>query len=265
MFYLKHFLQVIKNIKVNGFFFVALTALVVTSFHHRPYLKKVFTMSKKVISRPYFNALITDKINLNSVARKMKNLPGVEKVTIKKTMDVGKELKALSSELGSDFVKGLADLNYASVTVEMTNGLQRRSESLIREYLTRLVGKSSVAISDIKKPKKLALSKNDPYITINNWGDLYILGILTILWIVSCFSLVRYLKNYSYLIEKFQRKKNVAIKIYMGGFASVVALSYVANIYFTPKVVWEALIFLALMFILSWFLFSRKQEFKKLV
>lgn len=265
MFYLKHFFEVLKNVKLNGFFFVALSVLMVTSFHNRNYLKKVFSMTKKVVSRPYFNALITDKVNLSSVQRKMTRLPGVEKVIVKKTTDIGKELKTLSSELGSDFVKGLADLNYASVTVEMANGLQARSQSLIREYLTRLVGKSSVEISDIKKPKKLSLNKNDPYLTINNWGDFYILGILTVLWFVSCFSLVRYLKNYAYLIEKFQRKENVAMKIYFVGFTSVSVLAFLGNLYFRPTFVLEAWIAFSLLVALSWGFFSRKQEFKKLV
>lgn len=265
MFYLKHFLQVVKNAKINGLFFIALSALLVTSFHNRTYLKKVFSMTQKVVSRPYFNALISDKINLSSVQRKMTNLPGVEKVTIKRTLDVGKELGSLSKELGSDLVKGLADLNYASVTVELANGLQARSESLIREYLTRLVGNNSVAISDIKKPKKLSLSKNDPYLTINNWGDIYILAIVFVLWLVSCFALVRYLKNYAYLIEKFQRKKNVALKIYMGGFLTITLLTFVVNLYLKPSFIWEAWITFAVLVTISWSLFSTKQEFKKLV
>lgn len=265
MFYLKHFLQVIKNVKINGLLFIALTAVLVTSFQNRNYLKKVFSMTQKVVSRPYFNALITDKINLSSVQRKMTRLPGVEKVTIKKTLDVGKELGSLSKELGSDIVKGLADLNYASVTVELANGLQVRSESLIKEYLTRLVGKTGVAISDIKKPKKLSLSKNDPYLTINNWGDIYILSIVFVLWVVSCLTLVRYLKNYAYLIEKFQRKKNVAFKIYMGGFLTISLLAFLVNLYFKPTFIWEAWVTFAVLITISWSLFSRKQEFKKLV
>lgn len=265
MFYLKHFFEVIKNTKLNGILFIALSALLITSFHNRMYLKKVFSMTKKVVSRPYFNALITDKINLNSVKRKMTRLPGVEKVTIKKTMDVGKELGTLSSELGSDFVKGLADLNYASVTIELANGLQARSQGLIREYLTRLVGKSSVAISDIKKPQKLSLNKNDPYQLINNWGDFYILGILSTLWFVSSFLLVRYLKNYAYLIEKFQRKKNVAMKIYFIGLSSICFLALAANLYSKPTFVIEAWVAFAILGLISWSFFRQKQEFKKLV
>lgn len=265
MFYIKHFLQIIKNVKVNGLLFIFFTALLITSFHHRPKLKKMLSMSSKVISRPYFNALITDKINLSSISRKMKNLPGVEKVTIKKTMDVGRELKILSSELGDDFVKGLADLNYASLTIELTNGLQKRSQSLIREYLTRLVGKTSVAISDIKKPQKLALKKNDPYLVINNWGDWYILGIIFSFWFVSCLSLIRYLKNYSYLIEKFQRKKQVATKTYMLGFLNICFITYALNIYNNPKFVWEAAVVVCIMLTFSWGLLYKKQGFKKLI
>lgn len=265
MFYLKHFFIVVKNTKFSGMMFVLMTTFLISGLHNRAYLKKVFSMSKKAISRPYFNVLISNKVNLDSLKRKITHLPGVEEVTVKKSMDIGKELSTLSKELGSDMIKGLADINYASVTIEISNGLQERSQKLIKEYLSRLAGKDSVAISDVKTPKRIKLSKKDPYQFINNWGDFYLLGIFGVIWVFSFVGLTKYLRNYSYLIEKFQRKKNVAYKVFVIGFVAIGLVTILVNMYFQPSIAWEVWVYCIALFVITWFLFNRKLEYKKFI
>lgn len=265
MFYLNHFFKSLKNFKISGFLFILLTITLTTALHNRDQVKHLFSLANKTISKPYFNALISSNVDLSIVARKLRKLPGVEAVRIKKAIDVSNELGSLKGELEDDLLESLSSINYSSLTVELGNSLQARSQSLIREYLGRLVGKNSVTISDIKKPEAIKIKSNDPYLLLNNWGDFYIIGLLSVLWIASCFSFAKYLKNYSYLIEKFQRKKNVGMKIFMVGLLSVTLFTFIANLYIRPTLASGEWLYLIVLFSFSLLIFGRKIEYKKLL
>jgi hypothetical protein len=264
MFYLKHFWEVTKNANLNGILFIILSILAITSVHHRSYFQNIFSMSQKIISRPYLNALISDKVDLQSISRKISNLPGVEKVSVKRTSDLGAEIANLEKEIGTGLVQSLGDLNFASINIELTSGISERSQALVREYLSRLAGKNTVAISNIKKPKAVTLSKNDPYQFVNNWGDWYIIAIILVLWLVSFVILTRSLRNYSYLIERFQRRKHVAFKIFITGFGTIVSAAFLLNMYFRPSFNIESLFLLVGWSLLAWGIYLKRPEFKKI-
>lgn len=265
MFYLNHFFKALFNFRVSGLLFVVFSLTLITATHNRKSIKKFFSLSNKTTSRPYFNALISNDSNLTAIERKMSKLPGVKAVRVKKAVEVSKELNSLQLDLNSDVLKSLSNINYSSVTIELSNSIQGRSQSLIKEYLTRLVGDKSITISKIKNPKRIELSKNSPGVLMHKWGDLYIIGILSILWLASCLSFGTYLKNYSFLIEKFQRKKKVDMKIFAFGMSFLFVVGFAINLYLSPKISVSETIFLIVVFCLSLMVFSKRNEFKKLV
>lgn len=265
MFYLNHFVKAILNFKISGILFVLFTIGLITATHQRKSIKKVFSLNGKTTTRPYFNALISNDSNLSSIARKMRKLPGVKNVRVKKALEVTKELKGLQSDLDSDVLKSLSAINYSSVTIELSTAIQSRSQNLIKEYLSRLVGDSSITISGIKKPKTRTLKKNSPEVILHKWGDKYIVAILTILWLASCLSFANYLKNYSFLIEKFQRKSKVDLKIFTSGIIFLCLVTLGVNIYLNPKVHYGNMAYILAALALSVLIFSKKNEFKKFV
>ncbi len=252
-----------KNAKLTGFFFIILTLAFVTSVQNKSNLKKVFSLTNKTVSLPYFNALISSSVDLKTVVRKMKRLPGVMGVKLKEKIDVNKHLGSLSAEIDSDVLKGLSNINYGSLTIQMKNSIQGRSQNLIREYLRRLVGIDSISLSDVKTPRKIKLKKNDPFLVLNHWGEFIIIALVTFLWIVSAWAMTTKLKNYSYLIEKFQRKKNVALKTYMTGVVTLMVPALVTNFYYRGSVaLWETIYLVSILAITFLFVLG-KQEFKK--
>mgnify|MGYP000179797526 CR=1 FL=1 len=265
MFYLNHFFKALSNFKVSGILFVVFTIALVSVTHNRKKVKKFFSVNNKSIARPYFNALISNDSNLSGIARKMRKLPGVKAVRVKKALEVTKELGTLQAELKSDVLESLAGINYSSVTIELSNAIQSRSQSLVREYLTRLVGSESVTISKIKKPKTIKQSKNSPSMLLHRWGDKYIILVLSFLWLASCISFAKYLKNYSFLIEKFQRKRKVDTKIFAFGLSFLSLSAYGINLYIYPKVGMYEIFYVLAVFAVSFFIFSSKVEFKKLI
>ena len=265
MFYLSHFFRALFNFKLSGFLFVAFTVMLVTVTHNRKKVKKFFSLTNKSMTRPYFNALVSNSTNLDGVARKMRKLPGVKAVRVKKALEVSKELGTLQRELNSDVLESLSKIKYSSVTVELSNAIQKRSQSLIKEYLARLVGNKSITISRVKKPKTVKLSKNSPGLLIDKWGDKYVIVILSLLWLASCLSFSKYLKNYSFLIEKFQRKTKVDSKIFSCGLIFLFLTSFLINLYINPKLGAFELIYILVIFTLSILVFSKRVEFKKLV
>jgi hypothetical protein len=265
MFYLNHFLKAILNFKISGVLFVVFTVGLITATHNRKMIKKVFSLNGKTTTRPYFNALISNDTNLSGIARKMRKLPGVKNVRIKKALEVSKELKGLQAELDSDVLKSLSAINYSSVTIELSTAIQGRSQNLIKEYLTRLVGESSITMSNVKKPKVRKLKKNSPEVILHKWGDKYIIALLTILWLASCLSFANYLKNYSFLIEKFQRKQRVDLKIFVSGIFFLFLLTFGINLYLSPKVNISEIAYIIVALSLSILVFSKKNEFKKFI
>jgi hypothetical protein len=265
MFYLNHFIKAILNFKVSGVLFVIFTISLITATHNRKEIKKVFSLNGKTTTRPYFNALISNNSNLAGLARKMRKLPGVMNVRVKKALEVSKELKVLQADLDSDVLKSLSAINYSSVTIELSTAIQARSQSLIKEYLTRLVGDRSITISNIKKPKVRKLKKNSPEVILHKWGDKYIIALLTILWLASCLSFANYLKNYSFLIEKFQRKKKVDLKIFVSGILFLFFITFAVNLYLSPKVNIAEIAYIIVALALSVLIFSKKNEFKKFI
>ncbi len=253
------------NFRISGLLFVVFSFTLITATHNRSSIKKFFSLSTKSTSRPYFNALISDDSNLSAIERKMRKLPGVKNVRVKRALEVSKELGSLQVDLNSDVLKSLSNINYSSVTIELSNSIQNRSQSLIKEYLTRLVGDKSITISNIKNPKRVELSKNSPGVLMHKWGDFYIIGVLSILWLASCLSFGTYLKNYSFLIEKFQRKKKVDMKIFAFGISFLFAVGFGLNMYFIPKVSMAETLYLIVAFCLSLVVFSKRNEFRKLV
>lgn len=265
MFYLNHFIKAILNFKISGVLFVVFTIGLISTVHNQKSIKQIFSLNGKTTTNPYFNALISNDSNLASIARKMRKLPGVKKVRVKKALEVSRELKGLQKDLGSDVLKSLAGINYSSVTIELSAAIQNKSQDLIQEYLTRLVGDSSITISSIKKPRVRKIEKNSPEVILHKWGDKYIIALMTILWLASCMGFANYLKNYSFLIEKFQRKRKVDLKIFVTGILSLGIITLAVNLYLIPKVSIAAGAYLIAVVALSVLLFSKKNEFKKFI
>ncbi|MCT4641910.1 MAG: hypothetical protein N4A33_06385 [Bacteriovoracaceae bacterium] len=229
MFYLSQFFKTILKSKILGLSFLIATIGFVSLSYNKNSIQKYVGKYKKVNHRPYFNALISKDLNLNSVARKIKSLPGVEKVNISKNIKASSILGSLSGELNSSIIDGLKSVNYSSLKVELSNNIKLRTQSLVQEYLSRLVGKEFLTVSDIKKVKSNK-QKDSIASNIYKWADEYALIIIGFFWISCLILFLKKNQSYLYLIEKFQRRKNIKLKMMLAGITFLTFLTLSINI-----------------------------------
>lgn len=230
MFYLTNFFKVLIDQKFKGLAFIVLSFALCFSLLRRDEVKKIFSFSQKIIQKPYFNALLPSSREASIIASRLERLPGVEEVKLIKHNIDPKKINAVGANLSAEVLNSVLGQDYQTIKVVLEKDLEVRSQSLIKEYLGRLVGDRDVTISEIKTPGKIEINQNDPSFFIDNYGDLYVAIILSVLWLFSCFGIISYIQVNSYLIEKFQRKKDVAMKTFLSGVC----------VLFTPAIIYFA-------------------------
>lgn len=236
MFYIVEFLKVLKeNILVGGLFILS-TISIITVAHNRNNVENFLSLTGKSHNSPYFNALVKSQSDLDSVIRKMKTLPGVKSVSVREAKSFKKEVAALKSRFGSSVLSGISGLNYQNLKIELESGVFKKNQKLIREYLSRLVGRNKVTMGTVRKPRTLKLKKSDPLFSLLKLGDKYLLIILTFFWLFSGFLIAKPLKASSYIIEKFQRKSQTDIKILGTGLSVLSAVTIAVNLYFNSDI-----------------------------
>jgi len=230
MFYLGQFFISIKRANITGVLFVIFTAALLSVSFNKDKLSSFITHAELEHSNPYFNALISKDINLNSISRKINSLPGVERVKHRKIVDAKKELGTLNKELKSSVLERLKAIKYSSLTIELSQNLKIKSQNLVKEYLTRLVGENSLTLSSIKYPKQKeeTVSFKDKFLA---YADSIILAVVAFMWAVLFISVLKRNASYFYLVEKFQRKSNIKLKAYSFGVGLICTMTILANLY----------------------------------
>lgn len=263
MFYLKEFLKIYRaNFLVSTLLCFSIFGAVTTALQKNTISKKLSLNAQTEIV-PYFNALIHSADGLQSVSRKMKQLPGVKDIKFPNEKKISAEVNYLKENFDEGLITELAVMNFKRIKVELDNGIELKNQNLIKEYLLRLVGKDSVTIGAIKTPRKVEVSNNETLFNITTWAESYLLIFFMVLFTICLVLLKKPINNHSFIIEKFQRKKDVNTKLILTGCGVVFILSLAANQILTTEVNIFVLIpagyGLALMTILT---FKKNLQFK---
>lgn len=211
---------------LSGFSFMVLSILMVTTFSQKTFIEKqVFNNVPASVSGPYFYALISGKENHQRISRKLGELPGVALVNILQKEEVNVKVSEILESLGLESGSSLFDFNYAGLKIMFKKGISKRSQGLIRDYLTRLVGKSKVTLGATKENDTLLKKHSEVVGSFKKWGTTLSLTIVFLMWCWSAMSFSKNLKQISYIVESFQRRSNVGMKLYLTGTALVFMFS----------------------------------------
>ncbi len=231
MFYLKTFFSVLFKAYVRGFLFLLLSFLLVFTLSHKsqlePYLGKWNSSPEE---GAYFYALISNKENLSEIRSKIGMLPGVSAITELSSQQIANEVRALLG--GSDVTPQMLSFDYQGVKVNFEVGLKTESQALIREFLTRLCSEGNLLMGATREvaSSPRALSGWDKWL-FNFWSFWVF---LTLVWSVLFISLLPPLRAYSYLVEKFQRRKKVAFKSAFFGTFFLILIAMLLSLIWWP-------------------------------
>ena len=230
MFYLNNFFKSFFQNPFKGAFFIALTLFFIGSAfvtgHFEKTLLRGFT---KMETGASFFALIDSRENNNRVARKLRELPGVDKVRVLSKADVSSSLDELLKTLNIGVSKDLIDLSFSGLRVQFERGLPARSQKLIRDYLSRLVGADKLTMGAINKEVSDVKKKRSSFIVmIKTYLGPLMTALAGLIWFITFITIRKEFVRSSYLSEQFQRRVNVPIKTLATGFSFLFIITFVA-------------------------------------
>jgi len=237
MFYLAQFFKALKIAPVRGGLFLISTFLLLISLGEMDALEKKYFHSENArMTGAYFYALISSKENNLAVARKLRVLPGVEqaitlsekkiKLEVERLLGAFKKDLAteLQDELHNELKNDLINLEFTGIKVVFQENITQRTQQLIRDYLSRLVGTDKVTLGPIKKPNEEFKKNAQLALFLKDWGIIGVVFLCVLFWFSSLQIFSKVIAKQSYLLEQFQRKKFVRIKIL--GVGPLLALAF---------------------------------------
>lgn len=231
MFYLKQFFSIIQKTPILGMSFITLTLVMILGIgQQKNWEKIVFNSLPNQAEGPYFHALIPGKENYQRVTRKLRDLPGVLAVKILEKKQIKSQVSSIIGNLGMDVSSELFDLDYAGLKVIFKNGLQSRSQNLIRDYLGRLVGSSKITLGAIKVQDEAVKSRVQLLQLFKNWGGVLLTFIICSFWLIATILFAQEVRETSYIVEQFQRKTNVAFKTFLTGTSTLVLTGVIFSV-----------------------------------
>jgi hypothetical protein len=218
MFYLNQFFKILFKSPIRGLFLFLFSVLFVFSLGQRPFLEEQFMkLVPENKAGPYFYALLASNESYQTIATQMGVLPGVHKVEILSEAQIKEEVKNILGSLQVEMKEGLIDLNYVGLKVIYTKDLKPRGQDLIRDYLTHLVGEGNVTLGAVKSTDQFSDKRNQLITAIKSWGYSIYLVLVLVFWFISLLSVRVKIAEASYLLESYQRKRKVAVKMALNG------------------------------------------------
>lgn len=209
----------------------------------------------------YFYALIASTESYENVAHQMAVLPGVHKVEVLSEAQIKDEVKGILGSLQVNLSQTTMDLNYAGLKIIYAKDLKPRAQELIRDYLTHLVGEGNITLGAIKINDQ-SLDKRNQFISaIKAWGYSLYLFIVFSFWMISLLSVRVKIAEASYLLESYQRKQKVGVKMASFGLSLIFILSVALTFILGMPQVLNLLVALVL-FVVGILLHSKKYQWE---
>jgi hypothetical protein len=226
MFYLIQFFKIIFKSPVRGFFLFLFSILFVFSVGQKNYLEEQFSrMIPENKAGDYFYALIATTESYQAVARQMSVLPGVFKVETLSESQIKEEVKNVLGTLQVDMRDSELDLNYAGLKIIYNKELKPRAKELIRDYLSHTVGEGNITLGAIKTNDQINDKRTQFISIIKSWGYSLYLTIIFIFWVITLLSVRIKIAEASYILESYQRKRRVGLKMAIFGLTPIFLIS----------------------------------------
>ena len=227
MFYLITFYKILLSTPFKSLIFIVMGWGIVFGLAQNKKLDKVF-FKEFPDGRDYFYALISEQQNRNDISRKLQKLPGIDFIKMVSKDAIQKELiKILKhSDLGGYMDASLEQLDYHGLKVVFSSDTKMQSQELIRDYLFRLVGKEHLTLGPTQKRASAFIEGQKPFMLFKKHGVLFLMAAGTLIWILLGLSYIKFIRDNSYVIENFQRRNSVSLKITLSGMLSLFIMGF---------------------------------------
>lgn len=221
-------------------------------------VEKVLPLSRKGAS---FHVLIRSDVNVARVGRKLRSLQGVFQVVPLAESQIQKKVQKTLSQLGSEeLVKEALNLGYNGLKIIFNKQVDMRVQSLVRDYLSKLVGKDNIIMGETLARQKSDRLIDRILVSMKRWGGLGIYGVLAILWLTLFILWAKGFRQEAILLQRFQRRKNIALKSYTLMMALFAFAAIILSILLNPKADMTLLFVSVILFSMSSLAFLPKRS-----
>jgi hypothetical protein len=247
---------------MRGLSLFVFSFILVFSLGQRPFLEEQFTkLIPESKSGAYFFALVASTESYQTMAQQMRVLPGVYKVEVLSESQIKDEVKNIIQGLQVGNKDSMIDLNYAGLKVTYTKDLKPRAQDLVRDYLTHLAGEGNITLGAVKSLDASAEKRNQLISMIKDWGYTGLMLMIVIFWTISLVLVREKIAESSYLLESYQRRRKVGIKMATTGLLIFFLISFSGTfILGMPKLFNIALSFM--LFIFGILLHTKKYQWE---
>jgi len=254
MFYLEHLLNILIKNPFRLIFFV-LSSIFLIQVVLNPESLLSFLKIEQEVKSPYFNALVRSDENIEDLARKLRELPSIKRVTTISEKKIFDELNKTLSEITPDSKEGLPeDLKLKGLKVFFKKDASKKAQDLTMEYLGRLIGKEKITLSKVFNQEDLKKLKTNKTLIKKE----YLIGGAFALWIMSCLLFVKKFSKYTYLLESYQRARLIKLKLFIALICVFMIPLFIYNFYIFGPPLTKYLMILVLFSCLGVFCMTRK-------
>jgi hypothetical protein len=187
--------------------------LISISLGHSYFQKMIDVKFSKEIPGSYFFCLIDSSISYEDNIRKIKDLPGIERVTQFSSNQIQAQIKEMLGDINDPTILDKLAVSYVGIRVEFEDKTTENSQNLIREYVRRLIGETNLTIGPTINPFVKDFSSLQYNDLMVKYSLLVAVLISLIIWLLIYSMVVVRIRELAFLVEKFQRKKLVSFKI----------------------------------------------------
>jgi hypothetical protein len=257
MLYLRTLKVYLKSRPLLSFFYFVSSCLFFGSILFQANVKTLVNKSLFPEEGKYFHMIIKGQSDYSFLKDKLVDLPGVDKVNIVDASVLGKRTAEVIKELALDLPDGIKKFKYTGLTVYMGKDLGSRNLALLKEYVSRIVGKGNLTTtSSVSNNKSKEVSSFKA--TIKKAPQFYLIIPFAIVWNLLFFLFVSGYKQFASVYERYQRKSGVA---FLGTFTfSMIPLmlTFTGSLFITQVVAYEFLVTFLLLFAITYFSTRKK-------
>jgi len=167
----------------------------------------------------YFYALVTQTEEtsakkVESLVYKLVGLSGIERIQKREQNAVQKKIEKFTSDLNIALPKMLLNESLNALQVFVEPSLDASRVGLIKEYIIKFLGADDVTISRVYK-KSPKFKKTPFVIGFKKYGEFFFVLLALIFWCIGLVIFRRNLGTRAYLIESFQRRNRVLLKLFL--------------------------------------------------
>ncbi|OFZ24047.1 MAG: hypothetical protein A2202_07635 [Bdellovibrionales bacterium RIFOXYA1_FULL_36_14] len=221
MFYLNLFMRAIREHPLKGLSFIFLCGLFILVLLAQNIVNDF--LQSKIANKnqySYFYVLMSSNENHEDVVRKLRDLEEVKQIETLNQEVIAKEVKKILSELDVNVLSPVLDMDYVGFKIIFALKTSIRSQQLVREYVERLVDKKNLILGDIKDNISDRKASEDFLFRKSHFVYPFILLSVISLWLIFFISVKRTLAKIAYLVEQYQRRRQVLLKTLLIGVGS---------------------------------------------